>query len=259
MLNLIFPNLSRGAFSVLLRHRDVFIKMWKTTLIPPFLDPLFYLVGMGYGLGALVSDIDGYSYVQYIAPALVSSVIMTAPFFEGAIGGYVRMHYQKTWDAMIATPLSIEDVITGEILYGACRALLQAVSIMIVIFLFGLVKSPLALLMPFVCLIGGFMFGSIAIAYISWIPAINYIDFLFTLIMTPMFIFAGTFFPVSQLPPWAQKVAFFMPLYHVVLITRSLITGVIHPDIWKSVIWVIIVGSIAFAVALRLLRRRVVQ
>ncbi|MCP4631540.1 MAG: ABC transporter permease, partial [candidate division Zixibacteria bacterium] len=222
-------------------------------------DPLFYLVGMGYGLGALVRQIEGYTYIEFIAPALISSVIMTAPFFECAIGGYVRMYYQKTWDAMISTPLSIEDVVTGEILYGCSRALLQGLSIMIVIGLFGLIKSPLAVFVPFVCVIGGFMFGCLAISYISWIPQINYIDYFFTLIMTPMFIFAGTFFPVTQLPVWAQKVAFFMPLYHVVLINRSLVTGVIHPDFFQSVIWILVVASIFYAIALRLLRRRVMK
>jgi len=254
-----FPNVSSRAFSVLMRHRDVFLKMWKTTIIPPFLDPLFYLVGMGYGLGALVNKIEGYTYVEYIAPALIASVTMSAAFFECAIGGYVRMYYQHTWDAMISTPLSIEDVITGEILYGAARALLQGMAILLVITLFGLVKSPLALLMPFVCVAGGFMFGSIAITYISWIPYLSYVDFLFTLVMTPMFIFAGTFFPVSQLPQWAQKVAFFMPLYHIVLICRSLVTGVVHPQILQSIIWVLVAGSIFFAIAIRALRWRVLK
>ncbi|MBD3170180.1 MAG: ABC transporter permease [candidate division Zixibacteria bacterium] len=257
--NLFFPNVTPRAFTVLLRHKEVFLKMWKTSLIPPFLDPLFYLVGIGYGLGAMVQEVGGFSYVQFFAPALIASVIMTAPFFECAIGGYVRMYYQKTWDAMIATPLSIEDVITGEILYGAMRALLQGVSILIVISLFGLVKSPLALLIPVVCVFGGFMFGCLAISYISWIPNINYVDYLFTLIMTPMFVFAGTFFPISRLPEWAQTVAWFMPLYHVVLICRSLVTGIIHPEIWGSVIWILVVGAIAFAIALRLLRWRVVK
>ncbi|MCP4632114.1 MAG: ABC transporter permease, partial [candidate division Zixibacteria bacterium] len=84
MFNYLFPNVSPRAISVLMRHRDVFLKMWKTSFIPPFLDPLFYLVGMGYGLGALVRQIEGYTYIEFIAPALISSVIMTAPFFECA-------------------------------------------------------------------------------------------------------------------------------------------------------------------------------
>ncbi|MBD3234240.1 MAG: ABC transporter permease [candidate division Zixibacteria bacterium] len=259
MINILFPNVSGRAFSVLLRHRDVFKKMLKTQLIPPFLDPLFYLLGMGYGLGAMIRDIEGYSYVEFIAPALVASAMMTAPSYECGIGGYVRLYYQKTWDAMIATPLSIEDVVTGEILYGISRALLQTTAILIVIVLFGLVKSPLAIFVPFVCVLGGAMFGSIALSYISRIPNINYIDYYFTLVMTPMFIFAGTFFPVTQLPEWAQKAAFFMPLYHVVLVTRSFVTGDIHPDLWQSIVWIIIVGAFFFGLSLRLIRSRVMH
>jgi len=253
-----YSGVSHRSFYVFMRHYDVFMKTLSTSLIPPFLDPLFYLLGMGYGLGSMVSPIKGMTYVEFIAPALVASVIMTAPFFECTVGSFVRMHFQKTYDAMIATPVSIEDVVTGDILYGAGRALLQGTAIFIVILFFGLVKSPLAILIIPLCFVLALAYGPIAMLYTSFIPAINYVDYFFTLIITPMFLFAGTFFPIEQLPAWAQKVAWFMPLYHTVNIARSLNVGNIA-GIWDDMLWVIVCGMLFYALALWRMRKRMLK
>jgi lipooligosaccharide transport system permease protein len=253
-----FSGVSHRAIYVFMRHRDVFMKTLTTSLIPPFLDPLFYLLAMGYGLGSMISPIKGMSYVEFIGPALVASVIMTAPFFECTVGSFVRMHYQKTFDAMMATPLSAEDVVTGEILYGAGRALLQGTAIFIVILLFGLVKSPYAIFIIPLCFILALAYGPMAMLYTSFIPAINYVDYFFTLVMTPMFLFAGTFFPIGQLPIWAQKVAWFMPLYHTVNITRNLNIGNVA-SIWSDLLWVAVCGITFYALALWRMRARLLR
>jgi lipooligosaccharide transport system permease protein len=252
----VLAGVSYRSFRVLARNADVFLKTWKTSIIPPFLDPLFYLVGMGYGLGALVTKIEGMTYIHFIAPALIASVMMTAPFFENAIGSYVRLYYQKTFDAMISTPVSIEDVATGEILYGAMKALLQSVSILIVVMAFGLIKSPLALLIPFFAVYAGFVNGAIALSYMTYIPSISYVDYFFTVIMTPMFIFAGTFFPISQLPVWAQKLAFFMPLYHIVNVTRALSTGTNLGTVPGDMLWLFICGALFYVFSLWRMNKR---
>jgi lipooligosaccharide transport system permease protein len=159
---------------------------------------------------------------------------------------------------MISTPLSVEDVVTGDIMYGAGRAMLQGAAIFAVIVCFGLVKSPLAILIIPLCFILGLVYGSMAMLYTSFIPAINYVDYFFTLIMTPMFIFAGTFFPVSQLPRWAQKAAYFMPLYHTVNITRALNIGAIG-KIWGDLLWMLVCGLLFYALALWRMRLRMVK
>ncbi|RQD83844.1 MAG: ABC transporter permease, partial [Methanocalculus sp. MSAO_Arc2] len=109
--------ISRGSLAVWRRNLDAFIKTYRVNFIPPFLEPVLYLLALGYGVGALVQDIDGIAYPVFIAPALVSISVMYSAFFECTYSSYVRMYYQKTFDAMVATPLSIEDVITGEILW----------------------------------------------------------------------------------------------------------------------------------------------
>jgi len=255
----ILPDVSALSFKVLLRHKDVFLSQAKTSIIPPFLDPLFYLVGMGYGLGALVVNLEGMSYVQFIAPAIIASVMMTAPFFENTIGSFIRLKHQKTYDAMVSTPASIEDVVTGDILYGAFKSLIQGISVFIVVALFGLVASWWGLLILPFCLLAGFMFASIAISYTAWMPDINYVDYFFVILMTPMFIFAGTFFPVSQLPGWAQDVAFFMPLYHVVNITRGLIVGNLSVSMLWDLLWMVIVTLIFYRVSLWAMKKRVLK
>ncbi|MCP4583530.1 MAG: ABC transporter permease [candidate division Zixibacteria bacterium] len=252
----LISGISYRSFHVLARNYDVFFKTWKTSIIPPFLDPLFYLVGMGYGLGALIVRVQETPYIEFIAPALIASVMMTAPFFENAVGSYVRLYYQKTFDAMISTPVSIEDVATGEILYGAFKALIQGVSILIVIAAFGLIKSPLALLIPFLCVFAGFINGAIALSYMTYIPSISYVDYFFTVIMTPMFLFAGTFFPVSQLPVWAQKIAYMMPLYHIVNITRALCSGTNLNTIPGDLLWLLTCGLLFYMFSLYRMNKR---
>ena len=120
------PKLSYRMSMVWLRNKDVFMKTLALNFLPPFLEPLLYLFALGFGLGMFVENIEGVSYARFIAPGLVSVTIMYASFFECTYGSYVRMYYQKTFDAIIATPLSIEDVIAGEILWGATRSCINA-------------------------------------------------------------------------------------------------------------------------------------
>jgi lipooligosaccharide transport system permease protein len=252
----IIDRVSYRSFFVLARHRDVFLKTWKTSLIPPFLDPFFYLLAMGYGLGSFVVKIEGMSYIEFIAPGLIASVIMTAPFFENSIGSFVRLTYQKTFDAMVSTPVSIEDVATGELLYGAFRAAVQGISILIVVAAFGLVKSWLVVFIPLLCLFGGFVNGTIALSYMTFMPTISYVDYFFTLFMTPMFLIAGTFFPISQLPHWVQNVAYMMPLYHIVNITRALCSGTNLMIIPGELLWLAVCGAVFYMFSLYRMNKR---
>lgn len=252
-------DISYRCLRVLQRHRDVFWKNAKSNLIPPFFDPLFYLLAMGYGLGALVAKIKGLSYPEFIAPAIAASVALTAPSFECIVGTLVRMKEQKTWDAMIHTPVSVEDVITGEILFGAARSVIQAVSILIVIWLFGLIHSPLVVLLPLVIFISGIIHGSLAMTYTSFFPEFNYMDYYFTLVMTPMFLFAGTFFPVERLPGWAHTVAWFMPLYHTTTISRALTTGLGSWHLALNVLWLLVACGLFYLLALVAMKRRVIK
>jgi len=196
----------RGIWAVFLRHRDVFLSNIWSSVIPPFFEPIFYLLAMGYGLGALVSQVEGLSYVQFIAPSLIAMVGLTAPGFECLVGTLARLVVQRSFEAMIATPVSIEDVIAGEVLYGAAKGLVHAIAVGLVVSAFGLIQSPWAILIILVILIGGIMIGSITLVYTSFMPNFGPIDFYFTLVLTPLFLFSGTFFPCAPpaCSPWGS-------------------------------------------------------
>jgi lipooligosaccharide transport system permease protein len=169
------------------------------------------------------------------------------------------MEYQKTFDAIIATPVNIEDVIAGEILYGASRSILSAIGVLIIIALFGLVSSPWALLTPLVALLGGIMLSSLAMFVTSIVPSINEFNYYFTLCLTPMFLFSDVFFPIQSLPEWIRWVGWLSPLTHVVNIERLLVLGRIETVLIYNFLYIIIFGFILFNIDLVMMRRRLIK
>jgi len=237
----LIPRISRLSLKVWRRNWDVFFKTYQVNFLPPIIEPVLYLVAIGFGLGMFVGEIDGVPYVNFIAPALLAISMMNAAFFECTYSSYVRMYYQKTFEAMIATPLSIDDVVTGELLWGAT------------------VDLPLSLfIIPF-SFLGGLLFACIAMCFTAITPgidALNYPSFLF---ITPMFLFSGTFFPLTALPPTVQVLAVvFLPLTQLVIITRSLTLSSLSPLFLYSLVWIILVTSLCFVLSLRLMRRRLI-
>lgn len=245
---------------VFLRHRDVFISSIWSSVIPPFFEPVFYLLAMGYGLGALVAQVDGMSYVQFIAPSLIAMVGLTAPGFECLVGTLARLVVQRTFEAMISTPVSIEDVISGEVLYASAKGVVHAIAVGTVVAAFGLLHSWWALGILVVIFIGGLMIGSITLVYTSFMPNFGPIDFYFTLVLTPLFLFSGTFFPVSQLPPWGQLIAELTPFYHMVRPARMLAMGNIDWGlIGLDFLWMFGYFVVFFPLAVYLMKRRLVK
>lgn len=264
------PRASRYAFKVWLRNRDVFLKTWKTNFMPPFLEPVLYLAAMGFGLGALVklgevapkyADIG---YPEFIAPALVAAAMMNAAFYECMYGSYVRMYYQRTWDAIVATPVGMDDVLAGEILWGATKSMLYAVPTLLVAGLFGLVSWPQSLVTVPLAFLAGLMFACLAITFTALAPSIDAFNFPVFLFAVPMFLFTGTFFPLEQLPPALQSFAWFLPLTHVVSISRAATFGeLFQPEgleaLWQGTLWILVVGALAYIVSVNLMKRRLVK
>ena len=253
------PNISPRVWKVWQRDRDVFLKTVKVSFIPPFLEPILYLLAMGFGLGFFVGEIDGISYPMYIAPALMCISMMNSAFFECAFGSFVRMYYQKTFDAIISTPLNLEEVILGEILWGATKSVINASIILIVVSGFQLVNLPESILIiPFSFLVG-LVFAAIAMCFTAILPTIesfNYPTFLF---ITPMFLFSGTFFPLSILPQPVQSISFLVfPLTNAVYIARGITTGTIEDQAILSLLWLLVVGTILTIVSINLMKKRLI-
>ena len=253
------PALTRRTWKVWERNRFVFLRTFRINFLPPLLEPILYLLSLGYGLGLFVSNIGGVSYPRFIAPALLAISIMNAAFFETTYSSYVRMYFQKTFDAIIATPLSIEEVITGEILWGATRSLVNASIMLPVLVVFRVVDLPLSLLVLPFALLAGFLFAALGMCFTAITPSIETLNIPAFLFITPMFLFSGTFFPLAILPYPIQVFAYvFLPLTHVVLVCRMLTLSQVTPQILLSLAWITAVAAVAFVLAVNLMKKRLI-
>ncbi len=251
--------ISYRTYRVWQRNRDVFLRLWPTEVGPIFLEPLFHLGAMGLGLGTYVVLGGEQSYLQFIVPGIMASYTMFTASFECTFGSYVKMEMQKTFDGIIATPVNIEDVIAGEILWAATRSLISASAITLVALGFGLVNSPLVVLVPLIAVLAGLMFGSMAMLYTSLVPSINTFNYYFTLFVTPMFLFGGVFFPLSGLPDLVQRVAWFIPLTHMVNLFRSVVSGEMHRESLFDLLWILVATAVFFSLAIVMMRRRLIK
>jgi len=224
------------------------------------MEPLLYLVAMGFGLGSFVKEINGVSYVQFIAPGLVATSMLYASFFECTYGSYVRMYWQKTYDAIIATPVSLEEVIAGEVLWGATRSLINATIVLAIIAVWGLVNGPLFLLIvPFSFLVG-LLFASFATCYSAVVPNMDYFNYTQFLFIMPMNLFSGTFFPTTILPQTVQLFAqLFLPLTHVINITRGLTLEMLDLSMLFSFIWLVAITLVFFILSINLMVKRLIK
>ena len=219
-------------------------------------EPVLVLLAMGLGLGAYVALIDGQRYIEFVAPGIIASYGMFAASFECTYGSFFRMEERRTYDAIIATPLNVEDVIAGEIFWGATRSLITGSVILAVAAAFQLVHSPWALLIPLLTFLGGLMFASIAMLFTSLVPSFYEFNYFFTLFITPMFFFSGVFFPLDEFPQIVQKISLIVPLTPVVNMARAFISGDLQPQLVVFLAIIIAYTVLFFAISLVTMRRR---
>lgn len=250
---------SRRSFRLWQRNLDVFLRVWHTEAPGFVVEPIFVVLVMGLGLGAYVGLVGGQRYIEFLAPGIVASYAMFSATFECTYGSFVRMEYQKTYDAVIATPLNVEDVIAGEIFWGATRSLITGSVILVVIAAFHLVPSPWALLVPAVVLLEGLMFGSIAMFFTSLAPSIYSFNFYFTLFITPMSFFSGVFFPLSSFPRIVQDLSWIAPLTPVAHLSRALVQGQLYPGLLFSLGLMLLLTVVFFRASLVTMRRRLLR
>lgn len=248
----------KRAFRVWQRNFTVYTKLYKSSIALNFVEPVLYLLALGFGLGAFVKEINGVPYINFIAPGIIASSSMFAAIYECTYGTYVRMTYQKTFDAILATPVNLNDLVAGELMWGATKSMLYGTIIMIVISLFGLVDSPALILAIPVLFLSGLIFAEVSLIAVATVPGIDTFNYFYTLLMTPMFLFSGIFFPLDNLPPVVAKIAFFTPLYHLVDICRSFSSGTIWAGM-GDLAWIVVVAMILAPYPFRLMRRRIIK
>ncbi|MCW3995820.1 MAG: ABC transporter permease [Candidatus Bathyarchaeota archaeon] len=265
------PKLTYRSWKVWRRNSDVFMKTITVNFLPSLLEPILYLLAFGFGLGGFIPNINGQPYINFIAPALIAIAMMNGSFFECTFGSFVRMYFQKTFDAIVATPVSVEEVVAGELLWGATRATINASLVLIVVGISGLftsqplITSPLVLFIPLISFFGGLMFSSIAMCFTAAAPNIDFFNYPSFLFLTPMFFLCGTFFPLTSLPVGAQAIATsVLPLTHIVNLTREAVTTRVEPILGLSpqqlvplsFVWVVLVTIFFFILSINLMKKR---
>jgi len=256
-------NISIRFIRIWQRNLTVYQESWKVNFLPPLLEPLFYLLAFGIGFSGMINSVryasQDVSYVSFIAPSLVAINIMNNAFFENTFGSFVRMYFQKTFDAMMATPLNADEIITGEIVWGATKSVIGTVIMLIVISLFGLVSFQSAIFIVLAAFLGGIAFGSVAMYCTGMVERIELFNLPVFLFITPMFLFSGTFFPITGLPLWAQYFALILPLTHLVNLVRALSFGVVSSELFISLAYLSVFCLVMFPLAIYKMRRRLIK
>lgn len=250
---------SYRAFRAWQRNFDVFRKTWVSQVAFTVVEPLITLTALGLGLGGYVALGSEGSYKEFLALGLLAAYAMFSSASECAWGTYFRLEYQRTFDAMIVTPLTIEDVIAGEILWGATRTIETTLALLLVIALFGVPLAPTAVFLLPAMLIQGIVFAAAGVIVVSLIPSIGQLNHFFTLFLIPQYMFAGVFFPLTNFPAWVEAVSWFMPLRHGVEVARGVVSGQVDVALLGHVAWLAVMAVVLTAVALRLMRRRLIH
>jgi len=237
-------------FAVWRRNALAWRKSARTALLAGFAEPLFYLFALGYGLGSFVGQVQGVSYIGFLAAGILSTSAMNAATFEGLYLAYTRMEVLKTWDAILAAPLGIGDVVLGEVLWLGTKSLISGTLILTVAAGMGLVVGWQALAVLPVVFLAGLCFGALALVVTSFARSYDFFVYYITLAITPMILLSGVFFPFSTLPEPVRLGAALLPLHHVVEVIRPLVGGRIElGQLWHLLVPVAYAfGATSFAI-----------
>lgn len=241
------------------RNRDVFFRLWRSEGAGAIIEPILVLLAFGMGMGAFVGVINGQRYIEFIAPGIIAGYAMFSASFECTYGSYFRMEHHYTFDAILATPLNVEDITAGEIFWGATRACITGSIVLAIAAAFQLVPSFWALLIPLVAALSGVMFASVALFVTSIVPSIYTFNFFFTLFITPMFLLAGVFFPLNRFPEIVQTLSWIAPLTPVAYLSRGLFRGDLQPQMWLALGIIVAWAIVFFAITLLTMRRRLTK
>ena len=250
------PQVSLRFWPVLLRNWLVWRKLAFASMIGNIAEPLITLVAFGYGLGALVGEVGGRPYIEYLASGSVVASAALAATFEALYSAFSRMHVQKTWDGILNAPVALDDIVFAEMLWAAIKALISVGAILVVIFLLGISRAPSLLLALPVLGFVGITFASIALVFNALAKGYDFFTYYFTLVITPMTFLSGVYFPVEQLPAWLQAVSRVLPLTAAVEIVRPLVLGEWPPAVLRPLAILAAYATAGYCVALVLTRRR---
>jgi len=250
------PRLSFRFFPIWRRHLLVWKKVAATSIIGHIADPMIYLLGLGYGLGSLLPKMGGTTYLVFLSAGTVCYSTMNSASFEALYSGFARMHDQRTWEAIMNTPVTLDDIVLAEILWATSKSMLSGAAVLVVVYILGLSHSMVSLWLIPLTLLVGLCFAALGLIMTALAPSYDFFMYYFTLVITPMMLLSGVFFPATQLPPLWQNVSAMLPLTHAVNIARPLMMGSAPPGALLHVAVLLGYMLFGFYVSLVLFRRR---
>jgi lipooligosaccharide transport system permease protein len=247
------------ALKVWKRNFLVYLTHYRPSLVGNIGEPLLYLFAMGYGIGGYLQTMNGISYTEYIAPGLMVTSAMYSSVFECTFGSYTRMTVQRTYESVISTPVSLADVVLGEILWGMTKALISSSVMALVMMAFGLYTPGLGSIGLFVTIaMTGFLFSASAICFSAEAPSYEFFNYFFTLFIAPMFFLSGVFFPLDNFHVALRWASLAMPATHSVNLARWFFHGSGDAGLAYSALFLVTVGTGLAVLAVRLVRKRIV-
>jgi lipooligosaccharide transport system permease protein len=253
------PELSMRWTPVWQRNLMVWRKLAIASVLANIADPMLYMLAIGFGIGSYIPEMNGMKYIAFIGTGMVCQSAMFTASFEGMYSAFSRMYMQRTWDAIINTPMSLDDVLFAEWIWCATKSVISVTAILLVILLLGYGQSGLAIwILPLGFLIG-LCFGAFGLIMNALAPGYDFFTYFFTLVLTPMLLLSGVFFPVEQMPAVLQVVASVLPLKHAIDIARPLLQGHVPGSLLLHLLVLLAYAAVGYYAALVLTRRRLLK
>ena len=244
---------------VLVREMINFSSYWRSSTFSSTVEPTIYLLAFGFGFGSLVSHIGGYKYVEFVGTGTVATAVLFSSAFPAMFGTFVKYKFQRTYDAILAAPVDTEELVTAEALWIATRAGVYGCVPLLVALVFGLDPAWGMLTVPGIAFVAGFGWACFGISVAGFAKSFENFNYVVSAVLTPLFLVAGTFFPLSQLPDWAQIAGNFNPLHHCVELVRHAAFGF---DGWTDLARVAALigyGLVAWRVAIYAMTRKLID
>lgn len=252
------PGRFNGIVAVWRRNVLVWRRLMAPSLLVNFGEPLLYLLGLGYGLGMFIGEMEGMSYLAFLASGIIASSAMNSATFEAMYSVYTRMIPQRTYEGMMATPMSVSDILGGELLWCASKSLISGSAILAVAVILGAVDSLLALWVIPITFIVGLCFAGPALVMTAFASGYDFFNYYMTLIITPMFMLCGVFFPIDRFPELLQQFVQLLPLTHAIALMRPLMAGHVPTDIVLHLFVLLFYATGGYLLAVRLVQRRLI-
>jgi lipooligosaccharide transport system permease protein len=254
-------NLSYRVYYIFLRNLVSYKRFVVPTFLVSLVEPLFYLVTFGIGMGAYIGYFGGKPYLNFLVPGVLVASVMLSSTFECLYGTFVKMIHEKIFDSLIATPVSAEDAVAGDIVWGTFRGMISGTLMMTVAVLMGVAPASVfsLLLLLALMILTGLLFASLAMIVTSVSPSFDFFNYYTELIITPMLFFSGVFFPLDRFPGWMKTFSQFLPLTHAVKISRAVYAGEFDGGLIWSFVVILGLEGIAFFIALKSMKRRLIK